>query len=111
MAMRVVARSGCAGQTKRATPKFQNTTLATIETRSVIRKIRLVAPFQDTPSQPSKFPYFFIALPSITVCQFDPLAEVSNVSVYEVADVPLIVSRPWVPRPPRFSSRSHVQVS
>jgi hypothetical protein len=44
MARSVVHHRGCAGQIREATPKFQKPIEATIETPSVIRKIRIPIP-------------------------------------------------------------------
>jgi len=53
-------------------------------------------------------PYFLLAFPSITSDHFVPSSDISNINVYEVADVIFMVKRPFIVIPPIFSSLVHV---
>ena len=55
--------------------------------------------------------YFLLALPSITVPHLVPSCDISNVKLYEEAEVTLMVNRPFMVMVPIFSSLVHVQVS
>ncbi len=55
--------------------------------------------------------YFFVAFPSITVVHLVPSGDISNIKLYDIADVIFIVNRPFVVVLPIFSSLVHVHVS